>query len=410
MLDFTVIILGSDENAYGNSRLIYEEYKIKPILMCSKQLMPTRFSKILTIYQVDNFDKNNVFVFALKEKLTELRKKYKKVIVIPCADYYTELLVSNYDKFDNMIANKFISRELLYSFYSKAKFYELCEKHGLPYPKTLVLDKKNWISGIEKISFDYPIIMKPENSNSYEYLHSEFEGKKKVYYFASKEEYLSLIKSMQKSSYSGKIILQEFIEGDDTTDRVINAYCDENSNVLVSCLGQPIMEEYAPKMLGNYASIITRYDKVLYDKVANFLKDISYVGFANIDLKYDKKNDRYVAFELNPRLGRSSFFVRSANINMMKYIIDDVVYNKKQDVLFNKNIALWQNVNKKTILNFVSDPKIINEVKNLIKNKKNIFTLKYNKDFSIKRMLLVKRYYKIQDKNIDKYFFKKILF
>lgn len=405
--DFMVIILGSDENAYGNSRLIFEEYNLKPILMCSRRLVPTYYSNISTIIETKDFDKPDIFVKTLLAKLKELHQDYEKVLVVPCADYYTELLVSNYEKFEGLIANKFISKNLLQAFYKKDDFYKLCEEHGLDYPKTYVAKFDDRIKAIDNIEFDFPIVVKPENSNAYEYLHAEFEGKKKVYFFFDKQEYLTLINSMNKSEYKGNLIIQEFIVGGDDAGRVINSYCDNNSNVLASCLGQPLIEEYSPKMLGNYAAIITRYDKELYEKVAKFLKDISYVGFSNIDMKFDRKTGRYLAFELNPRLGRSSFFVRSAGLNMMKVLIDDVVYSKNDKPIFNKNTALWMNIPKKTIKKFVKNEELKNESLNLIKDGKAIRTLVYEKDKNLKRNTYIRRYYNIQHQNFVNYYFEK---
>ncbi len=405
--DFTVIILGSDENAYGNSRLIFEEYGIKPILMCSRRLIPTYFTKISTLIATDNFDKPNVFVKTLKNELENLHKDFKKVLVVPCADYYTDLLVDNYEKFDGLIANKFISKDLLKNLYKKDEFYKLCEKHGLDYPKTYVAKPNDRLKAVENLPFNFPIVVKPENSNAYEYLHAEFEGKKKVFFFSNKEDYLKVMKSMNKSNYKGMLIIQEFIEGGDDAGRVVNSYSNNQHKVMASCLGQPVIEEYAPKTLGNYAAIITRSDEALYKKVSKFLKEIGYIGFSNIDFKYDKKTGRYLAFELNPRLGRSSFFVYSSGLNMMKILIDDVIYKKKYKPLFNKKVALWMNIPKKTIKKYVSKKSLKNECLKLISQGKSIKTLYYKKDNSLKRYFYMRRYYNIQHKNFENYYFEK---
>ena len=94
--------------------------------------------------------------------------------------------------------------------------------------------------------------------------------------------------------------------------RVINSYSDNEGNLRASCLGQPVLEEYAPYTLGNYAAIITRNEKDVYERVQAFLEKIGYRGFSNIDMKYDAKSGRYLMFEINPRLGRSSFYVIGA--------------------------------------------------------------------------------------------------
>lgn len=44
------------------------------------------------------------------------------------------------------------------------------------------------------------------------------------------------------------------------------------SVLLFLCLGQPVLEEYSPRMLGNYAAIITRGGEVLCDRGAAFLE------------------------------------------------------------------------------------------------------------------------------------------
>jgi D-aspartate ligase len=404
---FLPIILGSDENAYGQSRLFNETYNIKPLLCCTRLLTPTSNSSLFSIRKIDNFDKDEIFPDALLSVLKEYKEKYEKLIVIPCSDYYSALMSKHYDKFEGLIENKFISPELLDTLDTKDKFYALCEKHGMDYPQTYVANPDDRIAAIDKLTFDFPIVVKPENSNAYEYLHCEFEGKKKVFFFDDKESYIKVMESMNKSGYMGKVIIEEFIQGDDSAMRVMNSYSDANGKVRLMCLGQPVLEEYHPKTLGNYAAIISRGDKDLYEKIKKFLEDIGYIGFSNIDMKYDENRKKYYMMEINPRPGRSSFFVRAAGLNLMKTLVEDTVENKPYSCTMNENEALWANVPKCVVFNYVENNELKAEIKKLIKQKKYMRTLDCKEDFNVKRWLKIKRYYLSQYKNFKKYYFKK---
>ncbi len=405
--NFLPIALGSDENAYGTARLFVEAYNIKPLLCCTRQLTPTTNSSLFSIRQIEDFDKDDVFPSALLSVLKECKQKYEKIIVIPCSDYYAALMSKHYDKFEGLIENKFITPELLDTLDTKDKFYALCEKYGMDYPQTYVALPDDRINAVDKLPFDFPIVVKPENSNAYEYLHCEFEGKKKVFFFYDRETYVKTMESMNKSGYMGKLIIQEFIEGDDSDMRVMNSYSDSNGKVRFMCLGQPVLEEYHPKTLGNYAAIISRSDDVLYEKIKSFLENIGYVGFSNIDMKYDRKRGKYYMMEINPRPGRSSFFVRAAGHNMMQILVDDAIEGKEPSLTVNNNKALWANVPKCVIFKYVDDKELKEEAKTLIREKKYMRTLDCKQDFNLKRWLKIKRYYLSQYTNFKKYYFKK---
>ncbi len=404
---FLPVILGSDENAYGTARLFHGEYGVKPLLVCTRQLIPTLYSSLFTLRRVEDFDRDGVFVPELKKILSEAKEKYGSVIVVPCSDYYAAMTCRHAKEFEGLIENRFISPALLDALDTKDKFYALCEKYGMDYPKTVVASPDERLSAIEDLPFSFPIVVKPENSNAVEYLHAKFEGKKKVFFFDTKEEYLKVIESMNGSDYGGKLIIQEFIEGADDAMRVMNSYSDADGKVRAMALGQPILEEYAPKTLGNYAAIISRSDREIYEKVRKFLEDIGYVGFSNIDMKYDRKNGRYVMFEINPRLGRSSYFVRGAGINMMKVLTDDAVFGVRRDCVFADGVSLWLNVPKAVIKEYVKDPALREEARSLIKAGKYSRTLDRPAEKSLRRFVWIKRYYMGQHNNFKRYFFDK---
>jgi len=189
--------------------------------------------------------------------------------------------------------------------------------------------------------------------------------------------------------------------------RVINSYSDNNGNVKMMCLGQPVLEEYAPKTLGNYAAIISRSDRDIYEKIKAFLEEIGYVGFSNIDMKYDSRTGKYMLFEINPRLGRSSFFVRAAGHNMLKALIDNVVNGEDAPCVYSDQTALWTNVPRAVLRKYVTEPSLSAEINTLYKQKKVLQSLWYKKDLNLKRILRISRYYYGHIKNYERYYFDK---
>ena len=100
------------------------------------------------------------------------------------------------------------------------------------------------------------------------------------------------------------MILQEYIPGDDNCMRVLNAYCGLDHKVKLMALGRPLLEEQTPEGIGNYAAILSdpEYnDAALLEKLKNFLEDMQWEGFANMDIKYDARTGEYKMFEMNPR-------------------------------------------------------------------------------------------------------------
>ncbi len=403
---FLPIILGSDENAYGDVRLFREAFGVRPLLLCRRLLIPTRHSRLFDYLAVDDFDEEAVFVPTLLKVLRENKDKYDRLLVIACSDYYANLCSRHYDEFEGLIANRFPDKALLEQFETKDKFYALCEAHGMPYPKTAVVLPEERESAVGHLPFSFPIVMKPENSNATDYLHLAFEGKKKVYFLKTKEEYFAAVSALTNAGYRGKLILQEFIEGDDSAMRVINSFSDNDGKVRASVLGQPLLEEYAPYTLGNYAAIITRHEERVYQSVKTFLEKIGYVGFSNFDMKYDAKTDRYLLFEINPRLGRSSYFVRSADVNMMKELVDACVYDlSAKTVTYGKKRAMWSNVPKGILKKYVKNESLRREMKALLPSCS--YTLFEKGDRSLKRVYRITRFYLSHFKNYKKYYFEK---
>jgi len=406
-VDYLPIILGSDENAYGTARLFHELLDgsgVKPLLLCARALNAARDSSILELQVIPDFDRDDVFPDALLEVLRARADAYPRgFVVVPCSDYYTGLICRHYDRFEGRILNRFNSPALLETFDTKDRFYALCERYGLDYPKTVVCTPEEREDVIDRLPFGFPIVVKPENSNASEYLHCHFEGMKKVYFFDTREEYLAMIAQMNASGYRGKLIFQEFIPGGDDAMRVLNGYSDNEGKVRAMCLGQPVLEFYEPSSIGNYAAILSRGDPALYARMRAFLEELGYVGFFNLDMKYDSRTGRYVLFEINPRLGRSSFFAHAAGMNFMRYLCDDAAEGRKAPCFCNETTALWSHVPRGILRRYVTDPALRAELAQY----RPEYTLWWAGDRNARRAWRIARFHLAQFRVYRRYYFDK---
>ena len=386
---FLPVILGTDANAYGLARSFHEEYNIKSLALGKTALKETKNSKIVTVKIFDNLDTNDIFINVLKNIGKEYSKKYEKLILLSCAEWYTDLIVNNRNQLEKYFIIPFMNKELKNKLEDKESFYNICEEYNLDYPSTYIVTKENYKN--INLPFDFPVAVKP--SSSTEYSKVTFEGKEKSYKAKNKEELNKIINNIYNSNYNKNIIVQDFIPGEDDTMWVMNCYSNKEGKVKMMCLGHCILEEHTPYGIGNYKALISDGNKELYNKIQTFLEKINYIGFSNFDLKYDYRDNKYKLFEINIRQGRSSFFTTAAGCNLAKYIIEDYIYNKEENTVYNYNKHLWLATPKCLLKKYVYNKDALNEALNLIKEKKYSYTLKYNKDFSLYRWFWINRIY-----------------
>lgn len=389
MKKFLPVILGSDANAYGLARSFHEEYGIKSLAVAKKQLLETKNSKIVDVKLYDNLTDNDVFVKAMTEIGEEYSKKYEKLILLSCVEWYTNLVVDNRKVLEKYFVLPFMDKKIKDKLENKESFYNICEEYNLDYPKTYIVTYDNYKN--IKLPFPFPVAVKPASSTDYSKV--DFVGKEKSYKANTQDEFNKIINSIYSSKYRSNIIVQDFIPGNDDAMYVMNCYVNKNHKVKMMCLGHCILEEHTPYGIGNYKVLMSDGNKELYDKIQKFLEDIKYVGFANFDIKYDIRDNKFKLFEINIRQGRSSFFTTACGCNLSRYLVDDYIYNKDLDTVYNYNKHIWLATPKSMIKKYVKNEELKKEVLDLIKNKKYSFTLKYKKDFSLYRFFWINRIY-----------------
>lgn len=401
--DFQPILLGTDFNCYGMARSFYDAYGVKSIAYGIVPMAPTRYTRFADIRIVPGFDKDPVFIQTMRQLATKLDPQ-KKYLLLSCGDGYTELISEHLDELKEHFACPYVDHDLFHALGTKETFYQMADKYGLPYPKTKIITKKAVEEGVDqiKLPFDFPIALKP--SNSIEWLGIDFPGRKKAFVLDRREQFDKLLKEIYQAGYQSDFIAQDFIPGDDSNMRVVNAYVDSNHHVRMICLGHPLLEDPSPVAVGNYMVILPEFDQQIYDTIVKFLEEINYVGFADFDLKYDHRDGQYKVFEINLRQGRSSYYCTLNGYNLAKYVADDVIYHKaKDDTDYADGHMLWMNGPKKVFYKYAKENKYKERAKKLLKAGK-WGTTAFDKRDTLKQRLLMHYAFWIINKNYQKYF------
>ena len=377
----TPVLLGADLNCYNFARAFHEAYGVKSYAFGRYEISATKKSKIINFSVVPDIDNEDTMMRVLGEFAE--KHKGEALYLFGCTDDYAAMIIRRAKELPQYIAP--CPDENLYTLIQKkAEFYEICDKYGIPYPATVVLKEKTPAAELtaDKLGFDYPIVIKP--SSSVDYWKYPFDGMKKVYFAKDAKNAEEIIAKIYSSGYSEKMILQEMIDGGDSSMRVFTAFSDKNGKVRAMCLGHTMIEEHTPKGLGNHAAIVTEPVSKLpcAEAIKNMLEDIGYTGFSNFDLKYSEKDGEFKAFEINLRQGRSNYYVTSCGMNIARLAVEKWD-GEGDDCVMNENEHFWHHVPASVAYTYTEDKALVEKAKKLAREGKSSCSLKYKYDLKM---------------------------
>ncbi|MDO5118939.1 MAG: hypothetical protein Q4D48_02540 [Coriobacteriales bacterium] len=332
---FVPILLGTEVGVYGMARAFWEAYGVKSYAYGTFPLTPTRHSKFIEQRCDEGFAEPDRFVEILNRDAGTFGDAIP--LVIPCGDDYSLLLSAHKNELDPRLVAITSDAGVLDELNNKSRFYALCERAGVPYPRAVT------ISGMDdlpnELPFPFPVAVKPTDAASYR--EHEFEGQKKAFIIEDRAMLEETIRRVYASGYDAQLVIQDFVPGDDSNMRTMNGYVRQDGSVALLALGRPILEDPEPMRIGNYVAIISYGDERLYATVEQLLSHIHYFGYFNLDMKYDPRDGSYKLLDFNPRQGRSSFFVTLAGHNLARCVVEDVVEGKKGPAVHADDEYLW---------------------------------------------------------------------
>ena len=377
------VILGGDIGAYSLARAFHQGYGVKSIVVSGVSTGLLRHSRILTHVTEPHIDDSDAVVRRLLDIAAD--NAGKDLIVVASADWLVGVLVHNAAKLRQAgYTVPYVGAELFDKLTDKEVFGALCDKLGIPHPATVVYSCTTDIAPASELAamegLRYPLIAKASSSAQWHTI--SFEGQKKVHTVATPAELDELIGQVRAAGYAGSMILQDYIPGDDSGMRILTCYSDQTGEVRFSAYGHVLLEEHAPGALGNPAAIITETNPKVVANATKLLESTGWTGIANFDIKYDPRDGRYVFFELNPRLGRSNFYITGAGTNPIKFYVEELMRGHDADPLSVLGVSapvnrdgelvkeqLYTVVPGQLLLRYLFDPKLRKRTRKLIRKR-----------------------------------------
>ena len=381
---FLPLLFAADINVYSMARAFHEAYGIKSKVFGKALGGPCADSAIIDYKSVPGADTKEVLpklVCSVAEANPDLQ-----ILVIGCGDSYVRTIVECKSQFPENVIAPYSDFALIDELTDKERFYALCEQKGIDYPDTFI--HRADMSFDCELPFEGPFIVKPADSVKY-WMHP-FEGQDKAFKLESASEVATVLQKIYVAGYNGSVIIQNYIPGDDSFMHVLTCYSDQKNKVKMTCLGHVLLEEHTPQGIGNHAVIITESNKELTDRFRTLLEDISYTGFSNFDIKYDRRDGKYKVFELNARQGRSNYYVTGSGANTARLLVEDRIMGHELKSIDVSTESLWMMVPLKTALENI-DKGFASEINRLISEGKSVSPLMYEKDQGLMHKLKILR-------------------
>jgi D-aspartate ligase len=353
---FDLVLLGTGLGVYALARAFHEEYGVVATVVTKVGIDPMRRSVTCDMRELGAGASDEDLITELVG-LARDRGGVRPQLLLANADSLVQLMSDHRAVLEEHYAMPILGAETLARLSDKAEFAQLCTEHGVATPRTEVIDLgeprgEGWVPPRTDIPF--PLVVKA--ARTADIARVRFEGKKKVWFLSGPEELEELLRTVAQAGYTGRLVVQELVPGDDTAEGSITAYTDAAGRVTLLCSARVLLGEHTPDALGRPAAMITAEFGDALPQARALLEATGYRGFANFDVKWDARDEQWKFFEVNPRIGRNNFYVTAAGTNVARFVVADAIEGREIEPVDEVEEILYSLVPMPLLMRYVRDP------------------------------------------------------
>jgi D-aspartate ligase len=289
------VVLGGYINGYSIIREL-EEKKVKDILLFDTRKSLSSYSNKITKFEL---------IAETPESLLKALKKYEKMyacmVLFPTDDIHLENLYKIHPEIKSFCFIPF-NLNNFQDCLNKKYQYLCCEKLGVPYPKTVFIEKISDCDQLTKLQL--PIIIKPEKRKD---LEIEVFRNIQVY---TEEDLKTIRKKIEPFLDQLSFLASEIIPGDGSTIYAYVGYRSQSGEILNEWTGKKLAQ--FPHNFGVFASASNQAPEVVRDQGRRLLQGMDLIGIAEPEFKFDARDGKYKLMEVNLR---SMMWHRTGNLS-----------------------------------------------------------------------------------------------
>jgi predicted ATP-grasp superfamily ATP-dependent carboligase len=244
--------------------------------------------------------------------LEESIRLVRPAILYPASDAYVLFCSRQREQLNKSFLMTLPPTEIVEAFLNKRSQYELAEKLGTPYPTTYYPKDMNEVIRL-KNRIEYPVMIKP----CYSHLWSAHFNNK-GFRIDSPDELIERYQSVFPLGLD--VMLQTVIPGPCTNNLEVSFYVNQSGKALAFFCVRKI-RQYPPQF-GVGTMVETIHAPNMIDLALNFISNIGYRGFGNLEFKHDPRDGKLKLIELNLRLWQQCDQAEVCGINfpLLQYL------------------------------------------------------------------------------------------
>ena len=349
---FIPVIFGNSLNAQSYSREFFDKYHTKSIIVTKEELWTTKHS----IYADVEEEQDNILqnIFSIQNRIDE----GTKLLLLSTTDAGVEKLI-NLQEQGLLLNNWYMHYPDLDTFNiltKKGEFARIASELGIPHPLTIEVDLENELPDLTSIILEGPLWVKPSHRPEWQQAH--MKNQNKAYRVESLVEAQKILEQAAASDFTGTCVVQEEIPGEDDLLVSIDVFCDKGKAVVVSA-GRKLMEQKGKQTIGNALAILSgNVPQQGLDDAVRLLEHMEWNGWANVDGKIDPRSGQVIFFEINPRLGRSHYYITASGYSAITPYVDKMFGTDIAPAELEDDV-LFSSVPFDEVFTQLSDPHII---------------------------------------------------